>query len=223
MKLDRERLEELLRDMEEIYGSINFVDEVSQTQESGSEDEREHFYIGRSDVLDPKTVNGYSSGFNLASDLVESQKKLERGFFLKALEEKAEEGEIPTFKLKGLDREVLAHAIGSVEEPKKVFAPEAKEVVEVLERETSFNELEELPEDSEVEHVVVTGEDVFTGFKRYGETDLPFGSDEYNRGSDRLITHLEENGDGFELYRGSVVSKPRADASAAAVIDISKI
>ena len=223
MKLNRERLEELFRDMEEIYGNINFVDEASQTQESRLESEREHFYIGRSDVLDPKTVNGYSSGFNLASDLVESQRKLERAFFLKALEEKAANGEIPTFKLEEVDREVLAHAIGSVHEPKKVFTPESEEVVEVLERETGFNELEELSENSEVEQVVVTGEDVYTGFKRYENTDLPFDTDNYNEESNRLITNLKQGERGFQLYRGSVISEPVADASAAVVIDISSV
>lgn len=223
VEVNRQRLEELFRDMEEMYDSINFVDEVSQTQESKVESDREHFYIGRSDVLDRETLNGYSSGFNLASDLVESQRKLERKFLLKELEAKAAKGEIPTFRLEEVDREVIAHAIGSVVEPKKVFTPEAEEVVEVLERETGFNKLEELPENSEVEHVVVTGEDVYTGFKRYQDTDLPFDASDYNKEDDRLVTHLEEIENGFKLYRGSVISKPSADASAAAVIDISDI
>lgn len=209
--------------MEEIYGSINFVDEVSQTEESGFEDEREHFYIGRSDVLDRETLNGYESGFNLASDLVESQRKLEREFFLKALEEKAANGGIPTFKLENLSREVISHAIGTVQESQKVFTPEVGEVVEVLERETGFDNLEELPENSGIEKVVVIGEDVQTGYKRFKDSELSFDARSQNRADDRLITYLEEVGDGFKLYRGSLISKPMADASAAAVMDISNV
>ncbi|MFB6143737.1 MAG: hypothetical protein ABEJ98_00355 [Candidatus Nanohaloarchaea archaeon] len=220
MKLNRERVEALLRDLEQAYRSSNFVDEVSQTQESAGDGE-EHLYIGRRDTLDRETVNSYGSDFNLASDIVESQRKLERKFFLEKLSEKAGKGEIPTFSLESVDREVIAHILGSVEGLKKVFAPSSSEVIEVLERETGFNELEKLPGDSEKRKVFVTGEEVYTGFRRFRGYEPPFDAEDFNEADDRLVKYLEAAEDGLKLARGSVISRPQVDPSSAAVVELS--
>lgn len=218
MELDRERLEALLKDMEQVYRSTNFIDDYS-TEENV---EGEYFHIGRKDTINQDSIEEHGSGFNLAASLAETQRELERNFFLKSLKQKAGNGAIPTFRLESLEPEVVKHAVSTVESPKNVFVPESSTVVEVLENDPDFDS-EEVRDSVLKENVVVVGEDVSTGFRRYGDAELELDADSYNQKEDRLVKHVEENEDGYTIYRGSVISRPEVDAASAAVIDLSEI